>query len=213
MRKELVSSICELIGEPAIYQGAPTFSYEVGPFHINQEGTLRASDDIDSGLLEQVIERLLERGFEFDEPEEPQEHLTISYPTRHFSEQAFENLKRMVASKETLIMAALGTSELPILADREEIKFPWFTLQDESQAAYYVQFVWALCNTAKAKKQVTAKERSFENPKYAMRCWLLSLGMIGDEYKNARKLLLLNMDGNAAWKNKEAAEVKHELSK
>ena len=34
-----------------------------------------------------------------------------------------------------------------------------------------------------------------------MRCWLLSLGLIGDEYKKARKLLLSRFDGNSSFKD------------
>ena len=37
---------------------------------------------------------------------------------------------------------------------------------------------------------------------YAFRCFLLRLGFIGDEYKAARRVLLKNLTGNGAWKNK-----------
>ena len=51
------------------------------------------------------------------------------------------------------------------------------------------------------KTRVTAKEKDIpENPKYAFRCWLLSLGFIGSEYKAARKILLANLDGNSAFR-------------
>lgn len=39
------------------------------------------------------------------------------------------------------------------------------------------------------------------NDKYAMRCWLLRLGFIGDEWKEVREHLLKNLQGNAAWRN------------
>ena len=39
------------------------------------------------------------------------------------------------------------------------------------------------------------------NDKYAMRCWLLRLGFIGDEWKEVREHLLKNLEGNAAWRN------------
>ena len=39
------------------------------------------------------------------------------------------------------------------------------------------------------------------NDKYAMRCWLLRLGFIGDEWKEVREHLLKNLSGNAAWRN------------
>ena len=37
---------------------------------------------------------------------------------------------------------------------------------------------------------------------YAMRCWMLRLGFIGDEFATAREILLRNMEGNASWRNK-----------
>lgn len=39
------------------------------------------------------------------------------------------------------------------------------------------------------------------NDKYAMRCWLLRLGFIGDEWKSVREHLTKNLSGNAAWRN------------
>ena len=43
------------------------------------------------------------------------------------------------------------------------------------------------------------------NEKYTFRTWLLRLGMIGDEFKTARKFLLENLDGCIAWKNPSQA--------
>ncbi len=40
-----------------------------------------------------------------------------------------------------------------------------------------------------------------DNEKYTFRVWLLRLGMIGDEFKTARKHLLDHLDGNIAWKD------------
>ena len=34
-----------------------------------------------------------------------------------------------------------------------------------------------------------------------MRCFLLSIGMIGTEYKASRKILLSKLEGNSSWKN------------
>ena len=42
----------------------------------------------------------------------------------------------------------------------------------------------------------------YNNEKYAMRCWMLRLGFIGDEFATAREILLRNMEGNASWRNK-----------
>jgi hypothetical protein len=83
----------------------------------------------------------------------------------------------------------------------DRLLFPWFTPCCDADFMAYGQLVAALCGTAKAKTRVTARERETDNPKYAMRCWLLSLGMIGGEYKSARKLLLAKLDGNGAFKS------------
>ena len=40
-----------------------------------------------------------------------------------------------------------------------------------------------------------------DNPAYTFRCWLLRLGMNGEEFKTARTHLLKHLPGNAAWRN------------
>lgn len=55
---------------------------------------------------------------------------------------------------------------------------------------------------ARNSKRITTKEREVENEKYAFRCFLLRLGLIGQEFKNSRKILMKNLEGNAAWKNR-----------
>ncbi|MCL1855268.1 MAG: hypothetical protein FWF86_05995 [Clostridia bacterium] len=130
------------------------------------------------------------------------DRLTVEYPLDNMTPEAIDNLTKMVIAKEALIKAALGAEDLPIQMGEGTLLFPWFTLDDPGDAAYYVQFIFALCSTAKAKKRVTAKERGLtDNPKYAMRCFLLSLGMIGLEYRHSRKALCSKLPGNSAWKN------------
>ena len=52
------------------------------------------------------------------------------------------------------------------------------------------------------------------NEKYTFRTWLLRLGMIGDEFKTARKFLLENLDGCIAWKDpSQALEQRERLKK
>ena len=65
----------------------------------------------------------------------------------------------------------------------------------------YTQFVALLNQQAKELKRASAKVKPTDNEKYAFRVWLLRLGMIGDEYKMARKILLENLDGNSAFRS------------
>ena len=50
-------------------------------------------------------------------------------------------------------------------------------------------------------KTASPKEPQVENPKYAMRTWLLRLGFIGDEFATARELLTRNLDGDTAFRH------------
>ena len=139
----------------------------------------------------------------FDSDNESQ--LTIEVPLDGFTPEKLDNLTKMVTAKETLFKAALGVEELPIQLTENTIRFPWFCGEDaltpeESNA--YSTFVSLLCETAKEKKRVTAKAGELpSNPKFAMRVFLISLGMVGDEYKVARKVLLSRLEGNSAFRD------------
>ena len=65
----------------------------------------------------------------------------------------------------------------------------------------------ALCQTAKTLTRVTAKEHAVPNEKYAFRCFLLRLGMVGPEYKKTRKILLRNLSGNSAFRDGKKKEA------
>lgn len=65
----------------------------------------------------------------------------------------------------------------------------------------YINLCLAMSAAAINAKRATAEVLENGNDKYAMRCWLLRLGFIGDEYKTVRHHLLKHLDGNAAWRN------------
>ena len=65
----------------------------------------------------------------------------------------------------------------------------------------YIQFCLALVAMAKASKSASARVSITDNPKYAMRCWLLRLGFIGDEFTTARKHLTDLLPGDCAFRH------------
>lgn len=65
----------------------------------------------------------------------------------------------------------------------------------------YINLCLAMSAAAINAKRTSEKPLDNGNPKYAMRCWLLRLGFIGDEWVNVRKHLLKNLEGNASWRN------------
>lgn len=118
-------------------------------------------------------------------------------------ERALANLNRLIEAKGNLLRKALGTDNLSYKVDEERIRFTWFTLTGEDgEVEAYMQLISALADMARNSKRITAKEKAVENEKYAFRCFLLRLGFIGQEYKTTRKVLMKNLEGNAAWKNK-----------
>ena len=74
------------------------------------------------------------------------------------------------------------------------------------QLKSYIQFCLALSQMAKEVRGASARPQQNENPKYAMRTWLLRLGFIGEEFATARDFLTRNLSGDAAFRNgREAA--------
>ncbi|MDR1409131.1 MAG: hypothetical protein LBJ12_02420 [Oscillospiraceae bacterium] len=129
--------------------------------------------------------------------------VSIELPLDGFAPEALDNLAKMVKAKEPLLKKSLDMDDLPIQIEEERICFPWFRLhEDKGEIASYSQFIACLCETAKEKKRVTAKaHETFENEKFALRVWLIGLGMVGKEYSAARKLLVNNrLLGNSAWR-------------
>jgi hypothetical protein len=141
-------------------------------------------------------------GAPFETPaEDDTDRLTIEVPVLGFTPEHIENLNKMVLAKEALLKKALGIDELPIRMGLDALQFPWFPADSGENAEAYAQFICALCETAKEKKRVTAKaQESFENEKFAMRVWLIGLGLIGKEYGKIRKLLVANLSGDSSWR-------------
>ena len=73
------------------------------------------------------------------------------------------------------------------------------------QPKSYIQLCLALSQLAKDVRTASPKPQQNENPKYAMRTWLLRLGFIGEEFATARDFLTRNLDGDAAFRNGRAA--------
>ena len=69
----------------------------------------------------------------------------------------------------------------------------------------YIQLCLALSQMAKEVRTASPKPQQNENPKYAMRTWLLRLGFIGEEFETARDILTRNLAGDAAFRHGRAA--------
>ena len=230
-RKELVKDISEILGEKAEYMRMPTCTYRVGGYIIAKDGALTWGADVTDA--ESLLQTLTARGWNYaiviDTPaaEEPQPgccstdaempepetkvepdtntyNFCIELPEKTLPDAARVNLDRIIESKGNLLRKALGTDTLSYEVTDGKVRFPWFHISGSpEEVTAYTQLITALAEMAKNSMRITAKERPVDNEKYAFRCFLLRLGFIGDAYKASRKILLKNMDGNSAFRDKK----------
>lgn len=69
----------------------------------------------------------------------------------------------------------------------------------------YIVFCLAISHQALKQKSASAKRTHTNNEKYTFRCWLLRLGLIGDEFKNCRMHLMKSLDGDSAFRTPRIA--------
>ena len=62
----------------------------------------------------------------------------------------------------------------------------------------YIQLCLAMSEMAKEVKWAKPEEPQQGNDRYAMMHWMVRMGMIGDEFETARRLLIQNLEGNVA---------------
>lgn len=215
-KKAFAKAIEAITGEKAVYQFTPTYAFAIGDLTVNRDATLTAPDDKDIGSL---LEALKAQGYELSEtegaPEEkPKEEapaadekpedleeapeLTVSLPLTAANVGTLTNI---LSSKGDLIRHALGVTDLRINVTEDKIEFPRFTRElTAEEAKAYTTFLSLLCKFSKELKHASSRPVETDNEKYAFRCFLLRLGFIGPEYKEARKILLQNMTGNSAFR-------------
>lgn len=104
-----------------------------------------------------------------------------------------DDFQKAIAGKESCIQIEFNFEE-------QKISFNFIKAKVENITAY-TQFIELLNQNAKTLKHASAKVSSTDNPKFTFRVFLIRLGMIGDEYKIARKILLEKLEGNAAFRH------------
>lgn len=192
-RKALAQKIGELAEMDVRYCGVPSCAYQIGAYTLDKEAVLHGDE-----LPDEIRSELQKAGYTAeDEPEA----LTISMPRDFFTEQSMNNLLQLIANKETLLKHALNTESLAVNECEETVEFPWFTIKQDGDADAYAKFITMLCEFAKNLQRVVNKPDTSDNEKYAFRCFLLRLGMIGEEYKPVRRVLLRRLTGSSAFRH------------
>lgn len=212
-RKNLVKAIAGVTGQAAKYNGAPAFTYTVGNYTVERDGSITTEDEAG---MKTLAAALREQGFEIEMPEpaeekesEAEEEMTtdswtLTMPREDFTETQVDNLEKIIASKAGLIRKALDCEDPIVVLTEDRVVFPWFKrMLGSGESMAVMHFITALCRMAKNAKRITAKEKEVPNEKYAFRCFLLRLGFIGAEYKETRKRLLERLEGSSAFRTPE----------
>ena len=129
--------------------------------------------------------------------------------------ELIDELGKCITVEEAV--ASLTPDLIGLTIDGDKINFIFPATDDADKVQAFTQLAAQMNKAAKKQKRVVPKIVDATNEKYSMRIWLLALGMGGDEFKTARRVLLASLSGNAAfkdaameqrWKEKRAGERK-----
>ena len=129
------------------------------------------------------------------------DRFSISMSKDFFDERTLNKLDRTIENKGELFKMAFKIDDLSYKVTDDRVTFDWFPFSGESgEGLAYSNFIDLLTKSLKEQKRVNASKAQTENPKFAMRVYLIRLGMVGDEYKQTRKILLRNLEGSSAFR-------------
>jgi hypothetical protein len=170
-RKVIAAVIAEALEGQVRYAGAPGFAYETDGWSVDRDSVVHSPeiglDEIKS--IRPVIDALNIAGLSTEG------NMTITLSSDSFGEASLENLKNLLASKETLIKKALSVDrELEVSAENNEITFPfWNATLNADEVQTYVTLARQMAEQANIQKRVLRTEKPADNEKYAFRCFLL----------------------------------------
>ena len=100
-----------------------------------------------------------------------------------------------------------GTALEGLKISTEKVTFTGFpTAPDHEHLTAFAQLAVLMNQQAISQKRIQAKDVNDENEKYALRTWLLRLGMNGPDFKETRKILMEKLSGHAAFRTDEEAQ-------
>lgn len=239
-RKEMIIKLAEHFDVEPRYLKAPSFGYEIATtdevYTVAKDGQITNT----SGQVVTFEEITQKAGVEALNRPTMVDTIEVTLPLEGHTGRTLLNVLNMLASKQNLLIAALGlksklieqefsdamnTANISSLDDfikaYEEAgveKCSVFKLNlndrtysltlsgdgfDANQIHAFTGLAGVINQNAKELKKTSCKATQDENPKYALRTWLIRLGMNGDEYKETRKTLLANLSGSSAFRTVE----------
>lgn len=220
---EIIGSTLNLKPE---YKGGTLHAYEIGEWSVFTDNTIapqneagEATDDLKVGVsftdsnfeeVSMVLQALQDAGAIINDSC----RLAIIINDLKHTDNSKQNLMRLFEGKQKLILDTLGVHDGTIDIAKDTVTLRLFNSTfDIEKIKAYEQFSTLLNKFSTILKTASTKKNETDNPKFTMRVFFIRLGMVGDEYKSARKILLANLEGNSAFRNgKPKAEEKVEVS-
>lgn len=226
-RKAVAQIIATATIQAVTYAGPPSFASEVGSISIDRGGRITASID---EAFENILTALNDSGVVTTEgiftiPMKDHTGVSLRNLVNVISSKEKLLNKALGRSGEIIpqgIIEAVNAVRLEELEDfalvikdlsmgglsfdfnNKTISFNFYNASlDLETIKAYAALNAALDEQAKKQKYSSFLQKEVDNEKYAFRCFLLKLGFIGDELKKERKILLMNMAGNGAFKSQE----------
>lgn len=86
--------------------------------------------------------------------------------------------------------------------DKGTVEFRFFNgTTHAGKIKAYIQFCLAVSHQAISQKSASARRTYTDNEKYTFRCWMLRLGLIGEEFETCRHHFIASLSGNSAYRN------------
>lgn len=231
-RKTVAQIIATAINQTSTYAGPPSFAYEIGNISIDRGGMITTPFD---EVLENVLTALKANGATADGIAtitiSMAEHTGVSlrnlvniiYSKDLLLQKALGRNQRLL---EAVLLENINSVRLEEIDDFKEcikeadtgglkfdfenktISFSFYNASLEiDEVKTYIALSTLLQEQSIKQKYTSFLQKEVDNDKYAMRCWLLRLGMIGAEYKVQRKVLLEKLTGNGSFRTEEALQT------
>ena len=140
-RPKLAEEIATALHTVPCYQKAPSLAYKIGDCTLERDGTLRIPDSVDRETVSNLLEHLKGKGFT-GEAEQTEDRLTVSIPRELFTQEALENLAKLVENKGGLMARAFQTDEVRLTVTENAVSFPRFPFTvNPYETAAYTEFV------------------------------------------------------------------------
>ena len=134
-------------------------------------------------------------------------NFTVSQGLLDALEQATPHtVSEMLDELEEYRLRAGTTGMTGIQITVEKISMSFVGPLTQEKVSAYTELCSAMNRMAVTQKRIQAKTVNDANEKYALRIWLIRLGLNGDEHKTIRRLLMQNLTGHAAFRTEEDAE-------